>query len=246
MAEKHYNEQVKYTNEYLIPYFKRHIPNWQKLKVLEIGCAEGGLINVFHNLEIDATGVEISEKRVQLAISKNPNLKIVVGDIMDENLPNKLGKFDFIIMRDVIEHIPNKEITFTNIEKLANPNAYLFFSFPPKFSPFAGHQQIGKTILKAVPYLHLLPTSILKRLAKTMGERDYYVGEIKLNYSTGMQIQKFENLCKSKKFIPIKKDVFLFRPIYAYRFGLPTIKLPNIPLIREVLTFGYETLLQKI
>lgn len=246
MAEKHFYEQIEYTKKYLLPYFQKNLPSFHKMKVLEVGCAEGGLLEVLQEIGMDAVGIEISEERAKIATLKNPKLKVIVGDIMDESLPQRIGEqFDFVIMREVIEHIHDKYAAFKNLDLLTKENGYLFISFPPKRSPFAGHQQIAKSFLKVIPYLHLIPAKILKVIAKQLGERDDYVDEIKLHYSTGMVIGQFELHCLFKHFKPVKKELFLFRPIYAYRFGLPTIKLPNIPAIREYISFGYETLLKK-
>jgi 2-polyprenyl-3-methyl-5-hydroxy-6-metoxy-1,4-benzoquinol methylase len=246
MAEKHFYEQADYTKKYLIPYFQKHIPEFHKLSVLEVGCAEGGLLEVLMDLGMDVTGIELDPQRAAIAKEKNSKLNIIVGDIMDELLYEKLGrKFDFVIMREVIEHVPNKYAAFKNLEMLTADEGYLFVSFPPKRSPFAGHQQIAKSFLKMIPYLHILPEILLRPLARKLREKNDYVDEIKLHYSTGMVINHFETLYALNLFKPIKKELFLFRPIYAYRFGLPTIKLPNIPLIREYISFGCETLLKK-
>ncbi len=247
MAEKHFYEQAEYTKKYLIPYFQKHIPDFHKLSVLEVGCAEGGLLEVFMELGMDVSGIELDPERAAIANQKNAKLNVMVGDIMDAELTKKIGKqFDFVIMREVIEHVPNKYAAFKNLEALTKEEGYLFISFPPKRSPFAGHQQIAKSFLKMVPYLHILPRYILRPLAKQFGEKEDYIDEIKLHFSTGMVIDHFETLFALNLFKTIKKDLFLFRPIYAYRFGLPTIKLPNIPIIREYISFGCETLLRKI
>jgi 2-polyprenyl-3-methyl-5-hydroxy-6-metoxy-1,4-benzoquinol methylase len=246
MAEKHFYEQKKFTNEYLLPYFQKYISDFHNKKILEVGCAEGGLLEVMHELSIYSVGLEISAERAFIAKEKNPHLKVIVGDIMDMNLPKIINeKFDLIIMREVIEHIPNKYAAFDNLERLLNPNGYLFMSFPPKRSPFAGHQQIGRSLMKAVPYLHVLPASFLKICARILKEDSGYIDEIKHHFSTGCTISEFERQSKTKFFVPTKKDLFLFRPIYALRFGLPTIKLPNIPLLREYISMGCEVLLQK-
>lgn len=245
MAEKHFYEQIEYTNKYLIPYFQKFIKNFDQLKVLEVGCAEGGLIHVLSQRGMIAHGLEISQERVDIALKKNPELKIVVGDITDKNSLNHFEKYDLIIMREVIEHIHKKDDAFNNLNNLLNENGYLFISFPPKYSPFAGHQQIAKSFLKMIPYLHLLPRKFLQFISSLLNEKKDYVDEIKLHYSTGMAINSFENLVKKYGFKTIKKDLYLFRPIYAFRFGLPTIKLPDIPILRESISFGYETLLKK-
>lgn len=247
MAEKHFYEQKEYTNKYLLPYLQKHIPDFHKCSVLEVGCAEGGLMDSLMNIGIHVVGIEISKERADIAIAKNDKLIIHVGDITDPELIQKINqKFDIIIMREVIEHVHDKKVAFNNLDQLLNDNGFLFISFPPKYSPFAGHQQIAKSFLKIIPYLHLLPKNILYVLGKMLGEKSDYVDEIKLHYSTGMSINKFEYLCAYKNFQSVKKELFVFRPIYTLRYGLPKIKIPNIPIIREAITFGYEVLLKKV
>jgi len=246
MPEKHYFEQLNYTNEYLIPYFRRFIPDFKGIKILEIGCAEAGFLAAMKTLGAEVSGIEISRERVDIALEKNPDLRIFVGDISSDSILDTITEtFDFIVMREVIEHIPGKEKTFENLDKLLKSGGYLFISFPPKYSPFAGHQQIGWSFMKMVPYLHLLPTGVLNFLAAKLKERPGYIEEIKYNYFTGMGIGKFEKFIKKLKYRVIQKDHFLFRPVYKGRFGLPQAKLPGIPLIREFCTFGYEIFLKK-
>jgi 2-polyprenyl-3-methyl-5-hydroxy-6-metoxy-1,4-benzoquinol methylase len=244
MPEKHYFEQFDYAEKYLLPYLQKFIPELYKMRVLEIGCAEAGLMEALHNRGADCVGIELSPERAELAKEKNPEFNIVVGDISDRNLPEKIeGQFDLIIMREVIEHVPDKENAFINLKKLVKKDGYLFISFPPKYSPFAGHQQIGKSFLKLVPYLHLLPRFILNPVTKALNEKSGFVDEIKLHYSTGMGILKFRKLCRINNFTPLETEVYLFRPIYKMRFGLPTVRSVNIPLVREFAVLGYETLL---
>ncbi len=246
MAEKHFYEQVDYTKKYLLPYFQKHIKEFHKKRVLEVGCAEGGLLNVLNEMGMDVYGLEISQERADIAIEKNPKVEILVGDITDPELSSKIhGKFDLIVMREVIEHVMDKHAIFSNLTKMLSSNGYLFISFPPKYSPFAGHQQIAKSFLKIIPYLHLLPRFVLDPLAKFLGEVNGYVDEIKLHYSTGMNINLFEKFCNGFNLTPVKKDLYIFRPIYAGRFGLPTLPSLNIYLIREGITMGYEVLLKK-
>ena len=246
MAEKHFFEQKEFTERYLLPYFKKYIERFETKKILEIGCAEGGLLEVLRNNGNYAVGIELSAARAAIAKQKNSKLNVIVGDITDPTLSEKLNeKFDLIIIREVIEHVRNKTAAFDNFNALLNDSGYLFISFPPKRSPFAGHQQIGKSFLKAIPYLHILPKSFLKMIAKMMGEDEDYINEIKLHFSTGCTIKEFEKQSRRVGFSSIKKELFFFRPIYSLRLGLPTIKLPNIPLVREYISFGCECLLRK-
>ncbi len=246
MPERHYYEQKEYTKKYLIPFFEKHIPQFKNFRILEIGCAEGGLVEVLSELGADIVGLEISQSRINTAKEKNADLKIIQGDISNPKLVEKFPeKFDMLIMREVIEHVPDKQSTFNNLRKLLKEKGYLFITFPPKYSPFAGHQQIARSFLKVIPYLHLLPESFLKKISALLKEKKGFVEEIKLNYSTGISINYFERLYSLYGFIPIVKEFYLFRPIYKLRFGLPTVKLIDIPFFREMITFGCENLLQK-
>ncbi|MFA8343454.1 MAG: class I SAM-dependent methyltransferase, partial [Rhodothermaceae bacterium] len=110
MAEKHFYEQIEHTKSYLIPYFENHIPDFKERKTLEVGCAEAGFIDLLDKLNVDVTGIELEAGRVDIIKQKNPSLKVLVGDITDSESVKKVDeKFDLIVIRDVIEHIPDKE-----------------------------------------------------------------------------------------------------------------------------------------
>ncbi len=246
MAERQYYEQVEYTNNYLYKFFEDNISNFSGFKIIEVGCAEAGFLKVMKDKGHFVKGIELDLKRANLAKEFNEDIEVIVGDITDENLINNLKeKYDLIVMREVIEHVPDKEKAFENLYKLLKDDGYLFISFPPKYSGFAGHQQVGRTILKFTPYIHLLPDFIVTFLVKLLGEHPNFVKHINENYSTGISIKYFLALCKKFDFDFRKKDFFLFRPIYKQRFNLPVVKFLNIPILNEFLAFGCECLLKK-
>ncbi|MFA7228552.1 MAG: class I SAM-dependent methyltransferase, partial [Melioribacteraceae bacterium] len=80
MPEKHFYEQKSYTKEYILPYFLKHIPDFTRKKVLEVGCAEGGLLAALQELGMSVRGVELSPERAELALEKDKSLNIIVGD----------------------------------------------------------------------------------------------------------------------------------------------------------------------
>jgi hypothetical protein len=69
--------------------------------------------------------------------------------------------------------------------------------------------------------------------------------KIILNYKVGLTIKKFEEYYKEFNFSPVVEDLFLFRPIYQIRFKVKPRKSPNIPIVKKILAFGCEYLLQK-
>jgi 2-polyprenyl-3-methyl-5-hydroxy-6-metoxy-1,4-benzoquinol methylase len=247
MSEKHYYEQVNHTREYLIPYFKDHITDFQSKNVLEVGCAEGGFIQVLNEENINVCGFELEEGRVKMALEKNPELNIVVGDITDSNLIKKYSEqFDLIVIRDVIEHVPDRNSTFRNLNKLLKKDGYLYITFPPRFSAYAGHQQVGKSVLRFIPYVHYLPSFLLKQLGKIFKEREQTVEHILENYRIGLSIREFTKYYKLYLFKPVIKGLFLLRPVFKIRFNTKVIKFFNIIFFREFFALGCEYLLIKI
>lgn len=247
MAEKHYYEQINFTNSYLIPYFGKHIPNFKSCNILEVGCAEGGFVKVLHDMGVKIKGLELEQSRVDIANRKAPELDIVQADITDPEIVDNLReKYDLIIMRDVIEHVPDRESAFKNLNNLLNDGGYLFITFPPRFSGFAGHQQNGKSIFRYTPYIHFLPDFLIKFLGKSLNETDELINHVIENYKIGLSINKFEYFYKKYSFEIVQRDLFLFRPIYKIRFGVKPIKVPNLPGAREFIAFGCECLLKKV
>ncbi len=246
MAEKHFYQQVKFTEYYLLNYFQKNIKNFSSLKILEIGCAEAGLVHYLHSMNIDVSGIELSEARVNIALEKNPELNIIVGDITDPKIVGKINrKFDLIILRDVIEHIEARENMFENILNLLNAGGYLYVTFPPKFSAFAGHQQNGKSLLKYLPFIHLLPDFLIRFLGNLFNEQDYMIRTIIGNYKNGLTIRGFVDYCNSFHLKFIVKELFLIRPVYKIKFNLKPLRMPWIPVLGEFLATGCECLLRK-
>jgi SAM-dependent methyltransferase len=246
MAEKHFYEQIEFSRSYLVPFLQKHIADFSRCKVLEIGCAEAGLLHVLQEMGVQTVGVELSVERVHVAKEKNPHLDVRVGDITDKNLPEQLDeKFDLIVMREVIEHVSDRNAAFRNLYNLLNDDGLLYITFPSRFSPFAGHQQVGRSILRRVPYLHYWPAIILKPLGRLLKEHDYLIKDVLNNYRIGLSLHRFERLCRKFGFTFLLRELYLIRPIYQQRFGWRPRKMPNIFFVREFLVTGCECLLRK-
>ena len=213
MAGKHWKEQYRYTKEIFIPYFD--IQAEDPYTVVVVGCAEGGAVDALNDALYKATGIDKDKSRL---FKSNPDL--AVGDITKERV-----LADLVIARDVIEHIEDKVAMLANIGC-----GYLFITFPPKWSAYAGHQQ--GTWLK-LPFLHYLPNWILRLL------RCSHVVDCK---KTAISIREFEKLLSGWDIID--KNLYLSRPIYKIRFGWPVIKFPDIPFLREFAS-GAEYLLER-
>jgi len=218
----HRIEQMSHGIIHIYPFLQKYIP--EKSDVLEVGCAEGGLLEIFQAHGHDVVGVEISRDR-----AKKAKVDVIGIDICGYNTDER---FDLIIMVDVIEHIANKGSVFRKVRYLLKPAGYLYITFPPKHSPFAGHQQHYK-VLKYIPWISLLPESVIKLFRNTEA--------IIENKRNAVPIKAFENEVGFQGFGIIEKNLYLIRPQYKIRYKIKPRKAWF-----KYLTFGAEYLLRKI
>ena len=107
-------EQYHTTKEYVLPYISTYHEILPSTRVLEIGCGEGGNLKTFIDLSCEVVGIDLNESQIERAkeftkefctdISKT---SFICKNIYDVNVL-ELGKFDVVLLRDVIEHIPNQ------------------------------------------------------------------------------------------------------------------------------------------
>lgn len=252
----YFHYQYLTSKEYIIPYLEDCMDFNQKLNVLEIGCAEAGVLKAFCDLGHRCTGIELNHERVLLA-QKFMEKEVQTGQIrfISKNIhdidpkADIKGGFDLIILKDVIEHIENQALFISQVRKLLKKGGKIFFAFPPWQMPFGGHQQVcTNKYLAKLPYYHLLPKFIYKGILKLFKEPCYTIKELLEIKATGISIERFEKIIKQNDFKIIKKTFFLFNPIYKYKFGLkPRLQyklIAKIPYLRNFLTTAVYYLIE--
>ncbi|MCK4296783.1 MAG: class I SAM-dependent methyltransferase [Candidatus Marinimicrobia bacterium] len=245
---KFFNEQYWYAETVLSFYLPQK--NFENLNLLEVGSAEGGGLKYFSEKKAFCYGIELSANRHKFAMQRIalPGIQLINGDICDRQFMDSLPKMDIIVIRDVIEHISDKIAALENMWDLLKDNGTIFLSFPPKYSPYAGHQQNIKNLLGKLPYIHLLPTFLYKiLLAAADISKDKISTLLEVKNST-ISIRKIEKLYKQVGFSIIDKKLYFIRPCFQKRFGLnPKILFLNkIPFINEFFSLGGLYLLKKI
>jgi SAM-dependent methyltransferase len=247
MAERHYHEQMTFAESYMIPFFQETIPGFVSKSVLEIGCAEGGVLTALRRFGMNAIGVELSEHRVALARALDPGLDVRVGDLTDPALAEQWdAPFDLVVLRDVIEHVQAREIAFANLARLVRPGGFVYITFPPRFSPFAGHQQNARSAFRRIPWLQLWPAWLVRSLGGRLGESQVMIDHVIENGRIGLSLRAFHRHFRRAGFRSVREDLFLVRPIYRQRFGWKPRRFPRIPILGELLTTGCETLLLRL
>jgi SAM-dependent methyltransferase len=230
---------------YVIPFIESQLPIKPGMRVMEIGCGEAGVLLAFLERGCTGVGVELDSTRLVNAAEWTKEyldagkVQYIDKDIYKVDAEKELGgKFDIIILKDVIEHIHDQRKLISEMKRLLNPGGCIFFGFPPWQMPFGGHQQIarGKWLSK-LPYYHLLPRPVYKYILKRNKENYEELLEIR---DTRISIEKFERIARSTGYRILSKKHYLINPIYEYKFGWkPRTQVGlvrNIPWLRNFVT----------
>lgn len=254
---RYFNIQYKISSEHIIPFVEPHINLDEQLQVLEIGCAEAGVLKAFTERDHQCVGIELLERRVVLAKEfmeeeyKSGKVQFISRNIYDIDVQKDLGHgFDLIILKDVIEHIHDQERFIDILGNFLNPGGKIFFGFPPWQMPFGGHQQVcDSKFLSMLPYYHLLPVPLYKMMLKAFGESDQRVENLLEIKETGISLERFERILKKGGYRISRKQFYLINPIYKYKFNLKPRRqsalIGKIPVIRNFLTTCAYYLIEK-
>ena len=243
--KRYFEIQVENTSKYVIPFIENNKTITAGTRVLEIGCGEAGVLKAFTDKGCVGVGVELDEPRLVMARAwmqeelNTQKISFISKDIYKVNVEKDLqGKFDIIILKDVIEHIHDQPKLIAWMKSFLNKDGVIFFGFPPWQMPFGGHQQIMKgKLLSKLPWFHLLPAVMYKAILKSGKENVDEMMEIK---ETGISIERFEKIVESTGYAVVNKTHYLINPIYEYKFGWKPKKqngfIKSIPWVRNFFT----------
>jgi SAM-dependent methyltransferase len=246
-SKRYFEMQYENCRDYVIPFIEQTYKLREGCRVLEIGCAEGGVLKAFLERGCYGVGVELSagraERAKELLSAYADRLELMARDIYDVNPATEFGgkKFDLIVLKDVIEHIHDQPRLVAWMRTFLNPDGAIFFGFPPWQMPFGGHQQMCRNkLLSKLPYFHLLPTPLYRWVLKCgMRGSSSWRGLVEIK-ETGISIEKFEKVVRRAGLAVSGRLLYLLNPIYRYKFGWKPRKqlrlVAHIPYLRDFVT----------
>ncbi len=242
--KRYFDIQVLNAEKYVIPFIEEKFPVKPGMRVLEIGCGEGGVLKAFINKGCVGVGVEMDASRIENAQIYLPEdiaagrLKFVIKDIYKVDVEKDFnGLFDIIVLKDVIEHIHDQAKLISWIKNFLKEGGIVFYGFPPWYMPFGGHQQICKSKISRLPYIHLLPRVIYRWILTRNKENVPEMMEIR---ETRISIERFVRISKKLGYrLPYNRHYFI-NPIYEWKFGWKPrtqfILIKAIPFVRNFFT----------
>lgn len=181
-------------------------------EVLDLGCGDGSLLASLKNkLNVSGYGVDISEKKIQLSLSKGLN---VIEQDIDEGLDNfKDASFDIVIMSQSIQALKKPENALKEIVRIGKECIVSI----PNFANLKCRTQLALTgkmpVSNALPYdwystpnLHLCSLKDFESLCKKLNIR---VIDRKLSDSNGRSsflMKTFPNLFTEVALYKLKQE----------------------------------------
>jgi 2-polyprenyl-3-methyl-5-hydroxy-6-metoxy-1,4-benzoquinol methylase len=254
-ASLKFNQQYLVTRDYIIPFISKIKEINEHTKVLEIGCGEGGVLKAFAEKGCECTGMDLSESKIESGkeiFNSTPlkgSVELFTANIYDETVIHSFkNKFNLIVLKDTIEHIPNQERVIAHLKNYLKEDGMIFFAFPPWSMPFGGHQQTCKTKLGQIPYMHLLPKKTYLSFLKKAGESEATIKSLEEIHETGISINRFEQILKREHYKVIRHRKYLVNPIYRYKFKWTPREQSHfvgaIPWFRDFVTTAVYYLVQ--
>lgn len=237
-----YFSELAYTCEkYIVPYVSRWFTDAPvHPSVLEVGCGDGGNLVPFSRRGWETVGIDISVRRITDAADffEKENLlgKFICADIF--SVDGFDGRFDLVLCHDVLEHVESKLDLLLKMERFLKPGGCIFVAFPAWWMPFGGHQQICRgTFISRLPFVHLLPSWIYRKILCLAGESDECVRELLMIKKTGVTVETFERMVHESGMGIAGRRLYFINPHYEIKFGLrPRVlnsAIAGIPGIRN-------------
>ena len=135
-------DQTQYTETYTSPSVTGFVLNvhqsqsWsyvsKRLKepgaILDIGCGNAGLLFFARNDGWQVRGLELSAAAAK-SIREDTGIDVAVADFLNYE-GNDAGTYDLVVLRHVLEHLPDSILAMEQIGRLLKPNGQALLEFP--------------------------------------------------------------------------------------------------------------------
>lgn len=119
-------------------YFEQHVPEWDGLDVLDVGCAGGFLAEALSRKGAKVSGIDPADRAIAAAQAhaKAEGLNIDYRVGIGESLPWPDNSFDAVTCVDVLEHVSSVDQVISEVVRILRPGGWFLFDTISR-NPFA-------------------------------------------------------------------------------------------------------------
>lgn len=241
---RYFTELAGTSEEFLLPYIEGFKFVGEGVSVLEIGCGEGGNLLPFARRGCKVRGTDIAPGKIENASRFFAEMGLegdfACEDFLSCDLTRQRGRYDIVILHDVIEHIepPYKAQFIRRAAECLADDGLMMVAFPAWQMPFGGHQQICRSkVCKTLPFMHLLPMKVYLGYLRLFGENEERLREQASIKRSKMTVESFTRLVEGESLVLHDRLLWLINPHYKAKFHLPAARLvkpfSSIPYLRN-------------
>lgn len=214
--------QQKIIREFLS--FKKLSSN---IKCLDAGCGVGNNIRTLLQFSNSIYAIDKSQRAIEFTKNRYKNnlssIKLFLGQL--ENMPFPSNMFDFILCTEVLEHVPNINLTIKEVCRVLKPQGRVIFSFQNYLNPSM--------------FVKLITERLTKKNWDAWGTHNHPKGHE--HYLTYFKVRKDLLQNKNMKIITIRGADYLngwlcwipwIRKNYNLLDNMPFLSVGRLPLIK--------------
>lgn len=122
----------------------------QPVKVLDYGCGSGEIVRLLKDRNIESFGCDVFYDGAEYPeLEQDPLFGKVIKKMDGGRIPFEDNYFDFIVSNQVIEHVEDLHLTFSEFRRTLKPGGQILNIFPDK--------DVWREVHVEIPFLHWFP-----------------------------------------------------------------------------------------
>ncbi len=144
--------------------------------ILDVGCGVGAFLDKFRTLTAIAFGVDVDFEKLENARHEKALTTLALA--ASESLPFPTGKFDAVLLHEVIEHVADDAQTIREAHRITKSGGVVLVFAPNRLYPFETHGAYlgGRYVFGNIPFIGYLPDALRSSLAPHV--RAYRSGDL--------------------------------------------------------------------